>query len=288
MGGEILETGRIFSIEELALHDGPGIRMTVFLKGCPLRCMWCHSPEGQSFLPEWVRAPNGCLHCGVCLEKGREISGQSILVRESADACPRNLIRLSGEEYTSEALVARIQKNATALNACGGGVTFSGGEPLAQPRFLAECLEQLHGVTHRALQTSGYAPTTVFAEILKKCDYVLFDLKLMDTQQHRTYCGADNDVILHNYRTLAMSGTDFITRTPLIPTVNDTVENITATARFLQENGVHRVELLPYHSLTGSKYAMLGRTYAPDFDESRIPERHLEIFQSYQIEVTEL
>ncbi|MBR2020634.1 MAG: glycyl-radical enzyme activating protein [Clostridia bacterium] len=283
-----MEKGIVFSIEEFSVYDGPGIRTTVFLKGCPLHCMWCHSPEGQSFAPEMIRSPNGCLHCDACIKKGIELTGQPQIVKESAAVCPRNLIRQAGDEYSVEELVVKLKKNAAILNASGGGVTFSGGEPLRQPRFLNACLKALDGVMHRAIQTSGFSSPRIFSEIMKNSDYFLFDLKLMDPNKHLYYCGQSNAVILENYRILAASGKEFITRIPVIPTVNDTEENLTATAAFMKENQVKKVELLPYHKLTGSKYAMTGRKYAPEFDETIPPQLHPEIFENYGIEVNVL
>lgn len=273
--------GRIFSIEEFSTFDGPGVRMTVFLKGCPLRCMWCHNPEGQSFDLQWVRSPNGCLQCGACTA-----NEQHILTAESVAACPRHLVRACGEDISAAALIARLEQNLPMVNAVGGGVTFSGGEPLAQPTFLKECLQHLDGKTHRALQTGGFALPQLFADILPHCDFVLYDLKLMDKKQHRRYTGVDNTDILENYRTLAQSGVPFITRIPLIPTVNDTADNITATAKFMQELDVTAVELLPYNRAAGAKYALLSQTYAPTFDGTLPPNPHKEIFEQYGIGVT--
>lgn len=275
--------GKIFSIEEFSTYDGPGIRTTVFLKGCPLRCMWCHNPEGQSFEAEVVRSPNGCLGCGECIKKGREIMGKDMLIPESISVCPRNLIRISGEEYTSERLVKCIESNIDILNMSGGGVTFSGGEPLCQAEFVVECMRLLCGKTNRALQTCGYASDKVFCRVLDECDYVLYDLKLIDNEKHRYYTGVPNELILDNYRTLVKSGKKFSTRIPLIPTINDTEENITATAEFLQSLGVDYVELLPYNKMAGSKYCMLGRTYMPEFDESLEPRTQAGIFDRYKI-----
>ncbi|MBQ9774022.1 MAG: glycyl-radical enzyme activating protein [Clostridia bacterium] len=278
-------TGTVFSIEEFAIHDGPGVRTTVFLKGCPLSCVWCHSPEGQGFSPEILRAPNGCLSCGACLEIGKEQTGHAELVPDSATVCPRHLIRTSGITYTPTALTEKLLKNADFLRASGGGITFSGGEPLAQPFFLGECLRLLSGKLHRALQTAGYAPRKVFRQILAHCDFVLFDLKIMDPNRHKRYCGVENGQILANYRVLAASDTPFITRVPLIPTLSDTEENLTAIAQLLREYRISRVELLPYHRFTGSKYTMTGKTYRPPFDEALPPQPHTEIFNSYGIEV---
>ena len=279
-------TGTIFSFEELAIHDGPGVRTTVFLKGCPLHCMWCHSPEGQEFSPELIKSPNGCIGCGACLQAGNKKTGRPVLVDESISVCPMHLIRTVGERYTPEALVKRLLRNADFLNRSGGGVTFSGGEALAQPAFLKDCLSRLHGKLHRAIQTSGFATREVFDSILADCDYVLYDLKLIDPSLHNQYCGQDNAAILENYKALAKSGKEFITRIPLIPTVTDTEENLTAIATLMRECDVKRAELLPYHRLTGSKYAMTGRVYSPSFDETLTPQTRAELFKAYEIEVT--
>lgn len=272
--------GKLFAIEEFSTFDGPGIRMTVFLKGCPLRCMWCHNPEGQSFDSQYVRSQNGCLHCGACLQ-----AGNGYLTADSVTACPRNLVRLCGTDISAEALTQNIEKNLWMLNAAGGGVTFSGGEPLSQPDFLLVCLDLLEGKTHRAIQTSGFAPAEVFSEALNRCEYVLYDLKLMDPALHQKYTGVYNQPILENYRTLAASGKPFITRIPLIPGVNDTLENITKTAQFMHSLGVTQVELLPYNQAAGAKYKMLGRDYVTDFDPAAQPQSHMEVFKNYGIGV---
>ena len=285
MGGVFLKTGTIFSVEEFSTYDGPGIRMSVFLKGCPLSCMWCHNPEGQRREAEMARSQSGCLKCGACLRKGEEMTGEACLVPESVSVCPRNLVRVVGEELTSEELTARIAKNIAILNMSGGGVTFSGGEPLCQAGFVKECMELLRGKTSRALQTCGYTSESVFKDVLSECDYVLYDLKLMDDAKHRKYTGVSNRLILENYKILAKSGVQFITRIPLIPTVNDTADNIESTAKFMKENGSSKIELLPYNKFAGGKYAMIGRKYETDFDESAEPQPHTDIFNSYGIEV---
>lgn len=277
-------TGRVFSIEEFATFDGPGIRMTVFLKGCPLRCTWCHNPESQRAEVEYARSPNGCLDCGACLDAGeRDAKGKLRLSAASVEACPRRLVRRCGEDYTVDALCARILANAEILRATGGGVTFSGGEPFAQSTFLLECLTALQGKVHTAVQTCGYIDSATFERALGLCDYVLYDLKLFDPVQHRCYCGADNTRILENYRALAASGKGFVTRIPLIPSVTDTAENLSAIAAFVKAQGVDYVELLPYNRMAGSKYVGLLRPFEPGFDEDRPVELHLEIFEKYGI-----
>ena len=276
--------GNIFSIEEFAVFDGPGIRISVFLKGCPLRCMWCHSPEGQSSESELIRSPNGCLNCGACVPflGGNEPTEKALTV------CPRNLIRLCGEAFTPEELFSRLSPKLDMVNSAGGGITFSGGEPLAQSEFLLNCLKLFKGKTHRAVQTSGFADRNTFKAVLSECDYMLFDLKLMDEKKHIEYTGQSNDIILKNYRVLASSGIPFITRVPLIPTVNDTSENLEATAAFMAENGVSKIELLPYNTSAGAKYAAAGKTYRPTFPEEVRPEIRPEIFEKYRIEVSVL
>ncbi len=266
--------GRIFAVDELSVFDGPGLRMSVFLKGCPLRCVWCHSPEGRSYEKQMLRAPAGCIGCGNCLIDGA-------LRPESVTRCPRGLVRECGEDITAEALCQRILR----LRGMMDGVTFSGGEPLMQGDFLLACLQGLEGKMHRAVQTCGYAPADTFAATLARTDYLLMDLKLMDPTLHRYYTGVDNAPILKNYQQLAASGLPFITRLPLIPTVTDTVENITAMAAFLRENGVDRVELLPYNSLAGAKYKAAGLVWQPPFDETIPSNPRKELWENYGIEV---
>jgi len=278
--------GTVFSIEEFATFDGPGIRMTVFLKGCPLRCTWCHNPEGQRVAAEYRRSPNGCTGCGACLRAAETLSdGSQRLTEASEQACVRGLVRRCGDSYTPEALCQKILANARILNASGGGVTFSGGEPTVQADFLAACLSHLRGKIHRAIQTCGYTDAVTFASLLGDCDYVLYDLKLMDPALHRKFCGVDNAPILQNYRTLAASGVPFVTRIPLIPGVTDTEENLDAIARLMEEVGVRYAELLPYNRMAGSKYASVLRTYEPGFDGERAVSARQDVFARHGIRI---
>lgn len=264
----------VFSIEEFSTFDGPGIRTTVFLKGCPLKCEWCHNPEGQAFGNELIKAQAGCISCGKC----EDVAGD-----EKIFACPNNLYRLAAREYSSSQLAEKLLKNADIFNMSGGGVTFSGGEPLAQYDFLKDCLPKLKGKVHIALQTSGFCEGEKFKEILSLCDYLLYDIKIVDSQLHKKYTGVSNLVILENLKTLTLSGREFVIRTPLIPGVTDTNENLQNIAELLSENGIKSIDLMPYHELTGSKYAAVGREYNPTFNENRPLNYGKEIFKKYGI-----
>lgn len=263
--------GTVFSIEEFSVYDGPGIRTTVFLKGCPLRCSWCHNPEGQSPCPQIVKSPNGCIGCNRCVDSAEVVNGQMVYTEDSIKNCPMGLLRYSGEKTESHALCERLLKNRELLN----GVTFSGGEPLMQSDFLFACLEELKGKLHTAIQTSGYCDPAVFQKAVALADYFLFDLKLIRDDQHRKFIRASNEKILRNFSYLAKHARDFVVRLPLIPGVTDTRENISGVIEVLKENGVSYIELLPYNKMAGGKYKMLGRVYAPGFDERQevtVPE----------------
>ena len=234
--------GTIFSIEEFAVNDGPGIRTTVFLKGCPLRCAWCHNPEGWSPEPQWLD------------KKGRK--------------------ELCGYEISADDLARKVSRDRDLYRDSGGGVTFTGGEPLSQAEFLCEVMALLPSI-HKAVETSGYASPEVFGKVLAIVDLLLFDVKLADADSHRRFTGVDNSVILKNLATLCKSGKPFVARIPLIPGVNDTRENMEATARLLNgAKGLQRVELLRYHKTAGAKYPMAGLQYNPPFDENKEPEIH--------------
>ncbi|MBE6981560.1 MAG: glycyl-radical enzyme activating protein [Ruminococcaceae bacterium] len=270
--------GTVFSIEEFSVYDGPGIRTTVFLKGCPLRCTWCHNPEGQEPNPQIVKSPNGCTGCNRCLESAEKVDGRWHYTEESIKNCPMGLLRVSGETVESQGLCERLLKNQGLLQ----GVTFSGGEPLLQSDFLFACLKTLKGKLHTAIQTCGYCEEAVFREAVSLADYFLFDLKLIREELHRKFTGVSNEKILRNFAYLAKYAKNFVVRIPLIPGVTDTQENILGIIAVLKANEVSYVELLPYNKMAGGKYQMLGRAYCPGFDEQRqvmIPETLLKEHQ---------
>lgn len=260
-----MSKGTIFSIEEFSVFDGSGIRTTVFLKGCPLRCSWCHNPEGQSREKEVLRNSSECLHCSKCTQIALQLTGKPELIEACVDVCPKNLIRVCGTEYEAKDLCTKLKKNKIFYGT-DGGVTFSGGEPLLQAQFLSECLTLLKGDIHTAVQTSGYTDQAVFREILAKADLFLFDLKVMDEQNAKRYTGVGSAAILKNFDTLAASGKSLLVRIPLIPEVVATEKNLEDIIRILKYYGITYAEAMPYNQLAGAKYALCGRTYTPNFN----------------------
>lgn len=272
--------GIIFDIKQFAVFDGPGIRTTVFLKGCPLRCQWCHNPEGLSFRPQLMVSRGGCTHCGKCREVCRH-PNQCRVCGKCIRACPLHLRRIAGTVMESDELVQILEKDKDYLKKAGGGVTFSGGEPTAQPEFLLECLQKLSSV-NRAIETSGYCWPLTFGKILKHLDYIIMDVKMADREKHIRYTGVDNDLILRNLELVKKSGKPFRIRIPVIPGVNDSKEDFRQTAELLagSEDNFEGVELLPYHRTAGAKYEMLGADFRPDFDTEREPNMDTEPFET--------
>lgn len=278
-----MKTGYIFDIKEFSIFDGPGIRQTVFFKGCPLRCNWCHNPEGLSTQPQIMISPNACKHCGKCTDIC-EHNDNCIVCGKCVEYCPENARRIVGTKYTSDKLIEKINKDAAYYAKCGGGVTFSGGEPLLQYDFLFEVLEKLENI-HKTIETSAYVDEKVFNKALNLFDYIIMDIKLMDDDAHQKYTGVSNKKILNNARALMKSNKPFVIRVPLIPGVNDTKDNIEAFAKFVCENNKSTfIELLPYHKTAGAKYEMVGLEYKPIFDVNKKVEFHEDIFKKYGLE----
>ena len=247
--------GLVFDIKEFSLHDGPGIRTTVFLKGCPLRCVWCHNPEGLSHRPE-LFVSSTCKACGLCY-RGCDHEDCRPYGR-CLHVCPQNALRVAGEAWEDGALADRLLAQEDFFRENEGGVTLSGGEPLLQADFCTALLDRLGRRIHRAIETSGYADAADFRRVAERCDLVMMDLKLMDADLHRRYTGVDNAHILENAAWLRTSSIPHVFRTPLIPRITDTEENLAAIRAFVGEDAW---ETLPYNTLAGAKYAGVGRTF---------------------------
>jgi len=267
--------GMVFNIMRFALHDGPGIRTTVFLKGCPLSCWWCHNPESRSRNTEMVYFAERCIRCGDCVqacpEGALELNEQVIrdpqLCHQDAnaicvDACPTGAQGVFGRWTSSPELMAEILKDQIFFDESGGGVTISGGEPLLQADFvealLADCRARR---IHTALDTCGYAESDVVERIRRNVDLFLFDLKLMDPARHKQFTGVSNDLILANLELLAGKGSSVVVRMPVIPGVNDDAGNLAAVSGFLSRLKLINIDLLPYHQIAKGKYSRLGLTY---------------------------
>lgn len=262
--------GTIFEVREFCLHDGPGIRTTVFFKGCPLRCSWCHNPEGLSPTPEMLFKEQKCRHCGSC-KKGGE--------------CPYSARVMCGRNIAASELAREILVNSDILKSSGGGITFSGGEPLMQHAFLEKLIPLLSN-HHLAIETSGYASPEVYDSITSKLDLVFQDLKHPDPTMHKKWTGLDPAPIHENLRRLKASNRPFIARIPLIPGINDTPDAKEGFAKLLEgKSALQRIELLPYHLTAAAKYPFTGRTYSPGFDESRPLDTDLSPFKKHNLPV---
>lgn len=272
-------TGIVFDIKRYAIHDGPGIRSTPFLKGCPLDCLWCHNPEGKDPRPVLSFVDARCLSCGACAaacpEGAIDFSPGSFpkTNRERCTACgacvkvcPTGAREIIGRRYTPQGLIEELLRDRPFFEASGGGVTFSGGEPLAQPEFLRECLilARKKGL-HIALDTSGYAERELVLEMGRLSDLVLYDLKDMDEERHLKNTGVPLAPILGNLLALAEAGIPLWIRIPVIPGINDDGKTIHKYVSFLTAlDRNYPVYLLPYHEIGREKYGRLGLPYRLD------------------------
>jgi pyruvate formate lyase activating enzyme len=286
------DRGFISVIQRYSTKDGPGIRSTVFLKGCPLGCLWCSNPELIRPAPDLLYARGKCAHCGTCIavcpRGALSANGEGYIIvdRDACDGCgdcvavcPEGALELAGRLMDVDEAVAELLKDRVFYQTSGGGVTFSGGEPLWQSGFVACVAERLkaEGI-HTALDTAGDVTWCHFEEVLPFIDLVLYDLKLMDNARHRLYTGRDNDLILANARLLTGRGVPMHIRLVMAPGLNDSAEDIRARVDFINELGasVRQVDILPYHRYGQGKYTRLGLDYPltglPEYTAEQLEE----------------
>ena len=280
--------GLIFDIQRFSLHDGPGIRTTVFFKGCPLSCVWCHNPESRSDRPEIAFYKAKCIGCGRCVEvctsnavsrDGERVDRAKCRVcGECVRACPSEALQMAGRVVAVSDVLGTAMRDQPFYEKSAGGVTLSGGEPLHQYEFSYSLLEAFkdHGL-HTAVETCGLGPWERIAGLLPLTDLFLYDIKVMDPAKHQELCKADNSTILDNARKLAAKDVEIIFRTPIIPGLNDTPDDLRRLGEFiLSLPGERKLELMPYHRIGSGKYEALGMQYplvdieAPDnLDEQK-------------------
>jgi pyruvate formate lyase activating enzyme len=287
--------GRVFNIQRYSIHDGGGIRTLVFLKGCPLRCVWCCNPESQRSEPELGFIESRCVGesaCGapclsICPIGAIHLNGlgKPVIDRKVCDACGKcaeacgeDALKIVGREMTVDEVLAEVEKDRAFYRRSGGGMTLGGGEPLAQHGFAAELLKAAQeSYLHTALETCGHAPWSHLETVLKYVDLLQFDLKHMDPAKHQDLTGQSNELVLSNLKRVlsVKSPQDVIIRIPVVPGCNDSVENIRESIRFVAEQGFNQVELVPYHRLGVSKYAQYGMVY-PLAGCDPLPQEHFD------------
>lgn len=254
------EKGLIVNIQKFSIHDGPGIRTTVFFKGCPLNCWWCHNPESIKAEMEVIYKEKKCIRCGVC----GQIDGLELkeVTENQCYNCPTEALEMMGELYTVEELMSVILADKTFYENSNGGVTFSGGEPLMQNNFLVEIAKACKEMgVHVTVDTTGFSDWKCIENILPFVDVFLYDVKFMDSVLHRKYTGVDNKLILENLIKLSSRKKEIYIRIPVIPMINDSEENIIGICEILKNIHIRQVNLLPYHGIGSSKYKNLKRPY---------------------------
>lgn len=270
----------IFDVKRYAISDGPGIRIAIYFKGCPLRCKWCHNPESQLPKIQKLYTASKCIGAQDCIEicpenaltltpEGIITDGEKCtLCALCADACPTKAIEMSGKVYEADELMQLIERERVHIDQSGGGVTFSGGEPLMHADFLLEMLKKCgENGLHRAVDTCGYSSEKILLEVAKHTDLFLFDLKLMNSDQHKKWTGKDNKLILSNLKALAKTGVEINIRIPLTKNVNTNENELLEMAGFIAglQGKKPLVSLLPYHNIAAHKYEKLGSKYE-EFD----------------------
>lgn len=293
----------VFDIKRYAINDGPGIRITIFLKGCPLKCKWCHNPESQSPEVQKFYNESKCIGAQECVKncpsdaltltpKGTVTDYElCTMCGICADACPTRAIEMTGRTYAETELLEIIERERIHMEQSGGGVTFSGGEPLMHPGFLLRMLKICKDENlHCTVDTSGFASPEIIEQVARKTDLFLYDLKSMDAKKHRQWTGVDNRLILNNLKLLAEIGANINVRIPLIRNVNADFNNLNETARFIAGLPGEKpaVNILPYHNIAAGKYTRMGGKYNEKNMEEPTEEeqnRALEIFRKYGLSV---
>jgi pyruvate formate lyase activating enzyme len=296
--------GYIFNIQRYSLHDGPGLRTTIFLKGCPLRCLWCSNPESQNPFPEIMFSEKKCKQCGECipicpnnaLHKGDHTL---IINREVCNSCGKceeicvyDAIKIIGKKYSVEEIMNEIKKDTIFYRSSKGGITISGGEPLFQVEFAKSILEEckIYNI-HTAIQTSGYSEFSDLLYILPYVDLFIYDFKHIDPYIHEKLTGVKNDIIIENLERLVKYASNrVIIQIPIIPSINDSKEHITKVASFISQlkDKILGINIIPYHKLGIPKYIALGRHY--HLSDLEVPQQaHIEeikrIFQFFNIPI---
>lgn len=260
--------GLVFEVREYCVHDGPGVRTTVFLMGCPLRCAWCQNPEGQELRPVLLYSASRCTHCGVCKKVCPRgcVSEACTACGACSHVCPEGCRRLCGTWYEAKELADLLNRHGAFLRE-NGGVTFSGGDPLVQGEYVLEVAQLLQPM-HVCLETCGHGSEELYRRVVSGMDLIYQDLKLMDSDVHLKYTGVDNTLILRNVSWLLReSGKPCVIRVPLITGVTDSRDNLRAIAEFVAGSpALEGVQLLPYNYAAGTKYTLLGREYNPPFN----------------------
>ena len=290
----------VFNIQRFSIEDGPGIRTTVFLKGCPLRCLWCSNPESQNSFTEVGHRNSVCTKCGRCMEickvKATSLTDEGTRTNRKVctgcgkcvDVCVSGARKIYGKEMSVEEVYREVLKDRAYYQNSGGGVTVSGGEPLIQADFVDELLKRCQEIgIHTCIETCGYADSEAWNKVLPYTNLVLFDLKLMDPTAHQKWTGKSNEKILRNLKLVSCSGVPIVMRIPVIPGINDSEENITDTALYIKNLGLRQVNLLPYHKYGEGKYVMLDRQYS--LSELKPPEdseleKLANIFESFGLD----
>lgn len=286
-----MNKAKIFNIQKFSIHDGPGIRTTVFFKGCPLKCMWCHNPESQNVGKDMLYDADKCILCGECMRvcpTGAISIKDNILSTDMTKCtfcgecciyCIKGAREIAGEEYTVEQVLKEVLKDKVFYEQSGGGVTLSGGEPLIHVDFVLELLKKLKEENiNTAIDTSGAVPYETLEKVARFTDLFLYDLKVMDDEKHKKYVGISNKNIIDNLKKLSKIHNNIFVRLPIIEGINADEDHINQVLKTIKDLNIKKVNLLPYHDIGKHKYKKLGYSY----EESKMSKPTDEKMQSFK------